>query len=218
MNDNTHTNVSRSILGALRSAIPTRSSVTFREALRIAEIQAAKLLQLLDISDFPVLDETIAGLPRIRIEHSAELPTSGLSFWNGERWIIQLSTRQSRARQRFTLFHEYKHIVEHGSAGRIYRGNRWHTAEEQAELAADFFAGCVLIPRSGLKRAWGSGIQSVPALAELFDVSRQAIKVRLDQTGLTERPEPCKGPGHAPRWWAEVARRSITSRSRGAAA
>jgi hypothetical protein len=58
------------------------------------------------------------------------------SFWNGRQWIIQLSTRQSHARRRFTLFHEYKHIVDHGAADRLYRGDARHTPAEQAELAA----------------------------------------------------------------------------------
>jgi Zn-dependent peptidase ImmA (M78 family) len=143
-----------SVLETLRKLIPLRSSITFTEGLRIAEIQAARFLALLDIDEFPVPDEAIAGLPRIQIEYVPELPAFGLSFWNGASWIIQLSTRQSRARQRFTLFHEYKHVVDHGHRDLLYRGDRRKTARVQAELAADYFAGCVLIPRRALKRAW----------------------------------------------------------------
>lgn len=182
-----------SVLATLRRLIPNRDSVTFAETLRIADIQAARLLELLDISEYPVPNEAISELPRIRIQYVPELPTFGLSFWSGNNWVIQLSTRQSRARQRFTLFHEYKHIVDHGAADRLYRGDRRHAPSTQAELAADYFAGCALIPRRALKSAWGNGIQRPAALAERFDVSVPAIEVRLDQTGLREPIARCQG-------------------------
>lgn len=182
-----------SVLQSLRSLIPERS-LTFSEALRIAEIQAARLLQLLDITEAPIPNETITELPRIRLEFVRELPSFGLSFWNGQNWIIQLSTRQSRARQRFTLFHEYKHIIDHGAADRLYRGDHRRTAASQAELVADFFAGCALIPRRLIKNAWGNGIQRPAALADLFDASQQAVEVRLDQTGLREPRARCVPP------------------------
>ncbi len=79
----------RSVLETLRGLIPNRDSITFTEALRIAEIQAALLLEVLDINEFPVLNETISELPRIRIEYADDLPAFGLSFWSGDRWIIQ---------------------------------------------------------------------------------------------------------------------------------
>lgn len=193
MNNTITTSTELSVLQSLRSVIPPRE-VTFGEALRIAEIQAAKFLALLDITSFPVPSEAISELPRIRIEYVADLPTFGMSFWNGRTWIIQLSTRQSPARQRFTLFHEYKHIVDHGFARQLYRGDRRNAANVQAELVADFFAGCLLIPRRELKRAWGNGIQRLAALADYFDTSIQAIEVRLDQTGIREPMQRCQRP------------------------
>jgi hypothetical protein len=190
MNITTQPIAGLSVLQSLRRLIPERI-VTFTEALRIAEIQAARLLQLLDVTDAPVPNETISELPRIRIEYVPELPSFGLSFWNGRNWIIQLSTRQSRARQRFTLFHEYKHVIDHGCIDRLYVGDRRHTADVQAELVADYFAGCALIPRRALKSAWGNGIQRPAALAARFQASQQAIEVRLDQTGLREPIRRC---------------------------
>lgn len=190
--DNYHERaVSPSVLAGLRRLIPDRDTVTFAEALRIADLQAARLLEWLDITEYPVLNETISELPRIRLQYVSELPTFGLSFWNGQNWIIQLSTRQSRTRQRFTLFHEYKHIVDHGATDRLYRGDRKRSPRDQAELAADYFAGCALIPRRALKSAWGHGIQRPSALAARFDVSVPAIEVRLDQTGLRDPISRC---------------------------
>jgi Zn-dependent peptidase ImmA (M78 family) len=55
------------------------------------------------------------------------------------------------------------------------------------ERICDYFAGCLLVPRNWLKRAWSNGIQSPTALAALFNVSTAAIAVRLQQTGIVER-------------------------------
>ncbi len=187
---NTYQPPAASVLASLRSLVPRRQ-LTFTEARRIAEIQAARLLQLLDLTDLPVPDEAITELPRIRIQHVRDLPTSGISFWDGQNWIIQLSGLEPLVRQRFTLFHEYKHIIDHYAADRLYTGDRHHSAAEQAELVADYFAGCTLIPRRALKSAWGRGIQRPAALAEHFATSVQAIEVRLDQTGLREPRTRC---------------------------
>lgn len=187
---NTQQPPAASVLASLRSLVPPRH-LTFTEARRIAEIQAARLLQLLDLTDLPIPAEAITELPRIRIQRIRDLPTSGISFWNGQNWIIQLSGLEPIVRQRFTLFHEYKHIIDHYAADWLYTGDRNHSAAQQAELIADYFAGCALIPRRALKSAWGRGIQRPAALAEHFATSVQAIEVRLDQTGLREPRTRC---------------------------
>lgn len=51
-------------------------------------------------------------------------------------------------------------------------------------MAADYFAGCALVSKRDLKRAWGYGIQRPVDLAAHFNVSEPAIRVRLAQTGL----------------------------------
>lgn len=171
-----------STLGALRSLIPQRQ-ISFRETLSIAELQATRLVSLLQAGPDGVREHHIAGLPRIRISYQ-DLPVSGTSHWNGTDWIITISNSDSAARQRFTLLHEYKHIIDHGRQDRLYAGTRSHRPAEQAELAADYFAGCVLVSKRALKWAWGSGIQQPAELADHFGVSRAAIRVRLAQTGL----------------------------------
>ena len=180
----------RSILASLRSLVPARR-VRFSEALRIAELQASRLLQLTIVEDGPVPSEVITELPRICVEYR-DIPTSGLSYWDGQAWIICLNRTEPRTRQRFTLFHEYKHIMDHGRAGQLYAN------DEQAEQVADYFAGCVLMPRNFLKRAWGELIQRPALLARRFDVSPRAISVRLAQIGLAEPVDRCARPS---RFW-----------------
>ena len=112
------------------------------------------------------------------------IPVSGMSYWNGHQWVIVISVSDSIARQRFTLLHEFKHIVDHPTKELLYPGDKTASASEQAEAAADYFAGCALVGRRELKSAWGNRIQKVEDLASHFGVSVQAIRVRLAQTGL----------------------------------
>lgn len=181
-----------SVLASLRALVPARPML-FAEALRLAELQASRLLELTDVSCWPVPSEVVSELPRIRLAYT-DLPTSGLSHWDGQAWAIFLNEYEPSTRQRFTLLHEFKHIVDHGRADRLYRGNHRVSAEQQAEQAADYFAGCVLMPKRLLKRAWGEGQQNPEQLAELFDVSARAIEVRLVQLGLRAPRGRCSPP------------------------
>jgi len=174
--------------------------VTFTESLRIAEVQAARLRTLLDITDDALPEDAIAGLPRIRIVRR-RLPTSGMSYWDGQTWVIALNNREPDTRQHFTLLHEYKHILDHGRTERLYSGSQTTTAEQQAEHAADYFAGCALMPKKLVKRAWGNRIQTPEALAGMFDVSPRAVEVRLAQLGLTEPTRRCETAGSRRSGW-----------------
>jgi Zn-dependent peptidase ImmA (M78 family) len=180
-----------SVLGALRAIAPTRENVTYAESLRIAELQANKLLNLSKLTEPPVPSEIITTLPKLSIEYIKSL-ASGASFWDKRRrtWVIQLSRSDSTCRCRFTLAHEFKHIIDHGRQHLLYSGTRRTSAETQAERAADYFSGCLLVPRRLLARAWRNGTHKSSELSRLFHVSEQAIIVRLRQTGLVHRT-PC---------------------------
>ena len=183
MNDTTNTStIEKSVLATLRSLSPTRDDISFSDALRVAELQANTLLRLHGVTTWPVPREVISELPKIRILPSSNA-ADGANFWDwrSKQWIILLNRADSWRRQRFTLAHEYKHIVDHPNRRRLYHGPR---ADQQAEQVADYFAGCLLVPRLLLKRAWGNGIQRQDELARAFNVSEQAIRVRLRQTGL----------------------------------
>ncbi|WP_433020509.1 ImmA/IrrE family metallo-endopeptidase [Kribbella sp. CA-294648] len=174
-----------SILADLRSAIPPHK-VTFAQAKRIAERQANRLLALSGITTGPIPSGTIIRkLPRIRIV-TDELPASvsGTTHWSGTHWIIVLNQTEPAVRQRFTLMHEFKHIIDHGQIEQLYTGNSRYTAIEQAERAADYFAACYLMPKRLLKAAWSRGLQTSARLAREFDVSTLAMEVRLSQTRI----------------------------------
>src|SRR4051794_31454442 len=139
MNISNPNHENRSVLASLRAVIPVRR-LDFAEAMQIAELQAARLLELTDSTEAPFDSAAITELPRIRVRHEG-LPTSGMSYWDGHNWIITLNRSEPTTRQRFTLLHEYKHIVDHGATDRQYTGTDRHSSAEQAEQAADYFAG-----------------------------------------------------------------------------
>lgn len=184
-----------SVLASLRRLIPERQ-LARGEVLQLAELQANRLREITG-ADSSSLDAAIAGLPRVRVIYR-ELPTSGLSFWDGTHWIVQLNDSEPATRQRFTLLHEYKHILDHGAADRMFADGRGRTAQQQAEQVADYFAGCALMPKRLLKQAWGRGVQRITDLASLFAVSPRAIEVRLAQIGLSESPPRCGSPLRQP--------------------
>jgi len=191
-----------SVLARLRALIPRRP-LSLDEALQLAELQASRLLELTGGPVIPVATRIISEQPRIRVEHDPELPAhaaSGCSDWDSRhrRWVISLNPNEPRRRQRFTVLHEYKHIIDHSSPGiRISQAvSRLPRAAE--EIVADYFAGCALIPKRQLAAAYYDGIQGLADLAQLFDVSKEAIQVRLAQVGLGELPLPPHTPRPTP--------------------
>lgn len=187
-----------SVLTSVRALIPQRPA-SFSEALRVAEQQAARLLSRFGIRQWPVPETILFDLPRLKVEQCFAMPASGCHFWDRDRrtWVIQVNGSEPATRQRLTMLHEYKHIVDHGRYELLY--GEGPDGRTRAEQAAEYFAGCVLVPRALLKRAWGDRIQQVPDLAAAFDVSPQAMTVRLAQTGLDEPAGYC-APS-APRTW-----------------
>ena len=177
-----------SVLASLRALAPSHS-ITLDEALRLAERQAALLLALCGGPTVPVPTRVVTDQPRITVEHDPALPAhaaSGCSDWDSRRrtWVISLNPTEPRKRRRFTVLHEYKHVIDHPGPG--IRPSRYAYHRPAAEIVADYFAGCVLIPKRLLATAYYDGIQHPVDLAQLFDVSKEAIQVRLAQIGLAE--------------------------------
>jgi Zn-dependent peptidase ImmA (M78 family) len=167
------------ILTILRELVPPGSLTTI-EALRLAEAQAHRLLHLSGVIEAPVSENIISDLPRIQVERVEPARAQAAAEWSHGRWLILLNGAMSRGRQRFSLAHEFKHILDHPFATAMY-GSSDDCAVEQA---CDYFAACLLMPRRWLRQAWKEGVRDVPTLARRFAVSPQAIKMRLLQVGL----------------------------------
>lgn len=186
----TNTEHQRSVLALLRGLVPRRP-LTHHETLRIAELQANRLLEYFGITTNSVPDEIITELPRIRVEREHGLPVSGAAHWNGRYWVITVSSDEHPLRQRFSLAHEFKHVIDHTTKDFLYHDRPTSTAHEQAERVADYFAACLLMPKRVVKRLWGQQHQDIGQLANMLRVSPAALQYRLDQLGLTERRARC---------------------------
>jgi Zn-dependent peptidase ImmA (M78 family) len=182
-----------SMLASLRGLAPQRR-LRFSEAIKVAELQASLFLGLHGIEQGPVPAEIVTSQGRIAVEYDFDMPdqASGASDWDFKRrcWVITINAGQQVTRQRFTLFHEYKHILDHARP-RLIGADQPRYGRPTSEYIADYFAGCVLMPRTLLKRAWANGVQRLSELATLFDVSERAIEVRLLQLGLTQQTARC---------------------------
>lgn len=171
----------RAVLAVLRSKSPRRA-LTGAEAECIAEWQATCLLELAGLGGPPTPSALIPELPRVLVRAEPDLPVSACAQWRSGRWLILLNSREPVERQRFSLAHEYKHVIDHPLRHLLYHGS--YPAGEQT---ADYFAACLLMPRGWVKRAWGAGHQRTSQLCDLFQVSPPAMARRLEHLGLRDR-------------------------------
>src|SRR5581483_1673556 len=174
-------------------ALVPKRPLTPSETLRIAELQANRLLEHFAVTSAAVPEEIISELPRIRVIHEP-LPVSGAAHWANGYWLITLNADEPTSRQRFSLVHEFKHVLDHTTEGHLYHDRPFQTAYEQAERVADYFAACLLMPKRVVKRLWCQRQQNIIELAEKLQVSPAALRYRLDQLGLTERAPRCYRP------------------------
>jgi Zn-dependent peptidase ImmA (M78 family) len=142
--------------------------------------------------DLPAVPtQIISELPRIRVSHMSPFPTSGASHWYQGQWLVVVNAAEPTTRQRFSLAHEFKHIVDHRFAKLIYSALPANQRSDLTERICDYFAGCLLMPRPWVKSLYCSGIQDVAELARHFTVSSAAMTVRLNQIGLAEPTPRC---------------------------
>jgi Zn-dependent peptidase ImmA (M78 family) len=186
----------QSTMRKLRGIMPARP-VALGEAYMLAERQAIELLRQLSVTNVPVPVARIAELPRVEIQVEPRhrmLNKSGFSHrWENGRWLIVVNRNDVPGRRRFTLAHEFKHVLDHSVANVAYAQLGHGDAkrqQRQIEHICDHFAACLLMPRTVVKRAWGNGIQDVDALAGLFKVSVSAMQIRLDYLGLSDGERP----------------------------
>jgi predicted transcriptional regulator len=180
------------VIAAVRALMPPRP-LEEHEARFIAERQAHRLLELLDLSG-PITDlGPVASLPRLDVRVQAGLPVSGFSEWSRSRWVIALNEDDHPTRRRFTLAHELKHVLDNPFIEVLYPGREGKPSGKRAEAICDYFAACLLMPRPAVKAAWADGHQRVDDLAAHFGVSRAAMGLRLHQLGLTSTRRRCRG-------------------------
>ncbi len=171
------------VIAALRQLQPARA-VTWTEAHSVAERQAALLLDLQHIDEPPVPQFVIASLAGILVDWCEGWPTSGMAVRTGALWRIVLKAEESRLRQRFSLAHEFKHVLDDPVIDRLFTHLPPEHRQGRAERLCNYFAACLLMPRPWIKRDWCSGLQKTAVLARRYYVSIEAMSTRLSELGL----------------------------------
>jgi len=185
--------MTKTVLTQLREVVPMRA-LTHVESMRIAELQAAKLLAVSGVKAPPVAEAVVTDLPRLQARRISPFVASGASRWSKGQWQILVNGSEAPVRQRFTLAHEFKHVLDHPFIDRLYPDTRGQRGYDRAEQVCDYFAGCLLMPKPWVASAYyDRGIQRLDLLARRFGVSQMAMRVRLLQLGIVE-PEPRCSP------------------------
>ena len=182
------------IVKQLRALMPMRP-LSLSDAYALAELQANKIVAVLGVRQFQVVElDWITRLPRVRVvpRPRHEMPNlSGFTQWENGSYLVVINGSDGRTRRRFTLAHEFKHVIDMASKKLIYahlgQGDR-SKHDKQIETIANYFAACLLMPKKFVKQAWASGIQDHEALAYLFGVSVESMTNRLRYLGFLDDP------------------------------
>lgn len=179
------------VISQLRDLVPLRP-LTTGEAMRVAELQANRLRRLLDITEPAFPESAISELPRVQVERMSPSPVSGAAQWSRGRWLIIVNGAEPSVRQRYSLAHEFKHVIDNPFIKFIYDKEDGISSYDRAERICDYFAACLLMPKTEVKHQFcEQGVQEIGRLARRFDVSQMAMHVRLNQIGLRETTRRC---------------------------
>jgi Zn-dependent peptidase ImmA (M78 family) len=163
-----------------------------------AEQAALDLLERCEVNEVPVpVAEIAAALGAdVQIE-PLEGGLSGLLYRHGGRTVLGVNGLHADVRQRFTIAHELGHLELHQDTlfvdGLLRRDDVSSLAVDSQEIEANAFAAELLMPRHLLlaevsDRMPKSGVAEparlVKQLAKVFEVSEQAMEIRLANLGL----------------------------------
>lgn len=177
------------LIETLRALAPKRP-LTYGESLQVARLQAARLRKLVEAKEAEMnliwlLEQK--AVP-VHLVPSHELnEESGLTT-NAVDGKLQMFVNRSEppVRQRFTLLHEFKHVLDFNDADTLHAklgtGDQQRQAN-QIEYIANEFAGQALMPVNLVKRIWFK-TQDLALAASLFNVSREAMQTRLERLNL----------------------------------
>ncbi|WP_396910331.1 ImmA/IrrE family metallo-endopeptidase [Mycolicibacterium sp.] len=162
----------------MRKLLPHRT-VSYSKALTIAELQATRLAAVC-LFAAAIQEEHYLSLTPITVRPTKRSGThSGRCRYECGRWIIELDRTESAERQRFTLAHEFKHIIDSTNLTAYRR-----LTDRQIERICDHFAACLLMSRPVIEHLWARGLRTPEAIAATCRVSLSVAVIRLRRMGL----------------------------------
>lgn len=187
--------VMRSLIDELRALAPNRA-LSYGESVQVARLQAAHVRKWADATE-PAINLIWLVKQRlvpVNFVGSHQLnEESGLTT-NAVDGKLQVFINQNEpdVRQRFSLLHELKHVLDFDDADRLHArlgSGQQQRQAQQIEWICNEFAAHVLMPTALVKRAWYQ-TQDVTLAASLFHVSSEAMATRLERLNLTGEPHP----------------------------
>ena len=170
-----------------------------RPRYALARRKAAELLQEVGIDTPPVPVEQLAECMGAVVRYAPfDGQMSGLLHRseNENRAVIGVNSLHPTVRQRFSIAHELGHLILHKPALQIdqhafvsFRTSMSSSATDPDEVEANQFAAALLMPEALLKQCvhqFGENPDVEDAIRELaqqFDVSAQAMTIRLTSLG-----------------------------------
>lgn len=171
---------------------------SFCQMVKAVETLATIYLKRGDVRRVPVPSELVLlADPQRRIElQPVPLKAHHGGLWFiGDEWLIQYNNRESLGAIRYTIFHEAYHILCHRISPAFRRID--HGYRPFDEVAADYFATCILMPRKWVREQWRR-VYSIPRMALIFRVSESAMRMRLTQLGFLEKASDSSSPSFEP--------------------
>ena len=166
----------------------------------LARRKAAELLRVGKVKKIPVPVERLAHIAGAKLRFEPfEGRISGMVNRSPDgSTLIGVNSSHPETRQRFTIAHELGHMLLHKdeqfhvdeSASIRFRDEESRLATKSEEIEANQFAAELLMPASFMAdeiEGLPKGIDpedAIPILAERFQVSEQALTLRLSRLGL----------------------------------
>jgi len=152
---------------------------------QLVEALANKYIKQSKLNQPPVITELIKQLdisPGIEIRPLPLKAYHGAIWRLEDGWVIHINNEDKPARQRATLFHEVFHILAHCRATPVFR-KRGIKEGLFNEMLADYFAGCILMPKGWVKEKWAE-VNDLKQMAEIFRVTEVSMWIKLRTMGL----------------------------------
>ena len=157
--------------------------------------KVTEIFQQFGITEVPVPVEDIVEKLGIRISYAPSDEYSGMLIRKEDGGTLMgINSLEKPPRMRFTIAHELGHFLLEKSSVSIDYRNKYHDSDKPIqEKKADFFAANLLMPEQFLRRDFKKAVRAkvsvfleedLAALAESYNVSREAMKWRLTNLGL----------------------------------
>lgn len=152
----------------------------FPQCIRTAKIfefinkLAQKYLVKAGINYIPVPNDLVTRADDgqfIEIGHVPLQAHHGAVWRMNDRWLVQLNSNDTPARQKFTLYHEIFHIQAHCNISTVSGKTSGITDGLFSEFLADHFAAVILMPGNQV-REWWNKVKDINKMASIFEVPK----------------------------------------------